>query len=280
MPTAVHGWTLVGYLAATTGAWVVLFYLLHLLPTRHKRVLMAGATFAAGLFYTLEYFLPARAPWLPHGANPLSPLVAPLADALQVVGAFLIALGLINLSRVHGLTIARRRQGWHNSAAFFVAMIAMIVFGLWQSYVPDRAQFRTWLLHGSTVHRVYDVLFDGMYQSLGATVFSVLAFYIASAAYRAFRVRTAEAALMMAAAVVVMLGQVPLGQWLTHGLQGHGWLAHLRVEAVANWLFTTLSMSALTAVGFGLAVGALAMALRIWLGLERGSFFEAGGRKR
>lgn len=79
---------------------------------------------------------------------------------------------------------------------------------------------------------------------------------------------------MMVAAAVCMLGQVPLGMWLTHSLPLSGPLSSLRMEAMANWTLGVISMAGLRAVGFGILVGGLAMSLRIWLSLERGAFFE------
>jgi hypothetical protein len=121
---------------------------------------------------------------------------------------------------------------------------------------------------------VYHVLFHGLFFPLGATTFSLLAFYIASAAYRAFRVHTAEAGLMMAAAFVVMLGQVPVGEWLTHAIPADGTWRFLRLEVVGDWIMKWLNMPAQRGILFGIAVGALAMSLRVWLGLERGTFFS------
>jgi len=272
----VHGTRLLVYVCGTTAAWILLFWVLHLLPARQKRGLIVACTFLAGLFYSLEFFLPAKASWLPGGKNPLSDLVVPMGNAVSVVFAFTLALGLINLCLVHGRSLAQAKPGWHNSLAFFLALISMTVFGLWQSYVKDGPQRTLFGLSGASVHRVDDVLFSGLFQPLGATMFSILAFYIASAAFRAFRVRTAEAAFMMAAAFVVMLGQVPVGYWLTHWLPmpEHNPLGYLRFEVLANWILNNWSMAAIRAIEFGIAVGALAMALRIWLSLERGSFFE------
>jgi hypothetical protein len=124
------------------------------------------------------------------------------------------------------------------------------------------------------VRDLHYVLFFSMFKSLGAAMFALLAFYIASAAYRSFRVRTGEATLMMAAAFIVMLGQIPLGMWLTNRLPQEGELSRLRVEELSHWVLSWVSMAGLRGVLLGIAVGALAMSLRVWLSLERGTFFS------
>jgi len=79
---------------------------------------------------------------------------------------------------------------------------------------------------------------------------------------------------MMAAAFIVMLGQVPIGAWLTHGLPDGGALSFLKLENLSYWILHGPNMAAQRGISFGIEVGALAMALRIILSLERGSFFE------
>src|SRR5262249_20124964 len=121
--------------------------------------------------------------------------------------------------------------------------------------------------------------FEGALQSLDATMFSIIAFYIVSAAYRAFRVRSAEATMLLITAVIVMLGQTAIGQWLTHWIPYDGfWLKlpmrNLHIEAVRDWMLTLANTAAVRAIAFGLGIGGLAVALRIWLGLERGSYFD------
>lgn len=270
---AVHGYHLLLLVAllASMIVWVLAFALLSRLPAGAKKRLVVAATFAAGLFYSVEYFLPAHSRlvwWRMHHSNPLSEWLGPWGSAAQVIAGFTIGLGVINLVLIHGKTIGRLRRGWPNSMAFFAALVAMLVFGIWQSYLPDTAK------PDHLVRIVYRYLFDGFYVSLGAAVFSVLAFYIATAAYRAFRIRTAEAGFMMAAAFIVMLGQIPLGMWLTSGIDRSSIFAPLRVENISGWILAVINMAGSRAILFGVAVGALAMSLRIWLNLERGAFFD------
>jgi hypothetical protein len=105
-------------------------------------------------------------------------------------------------------------------------------------------------------------------------MFSLIAFYIVSAAYRAFRIKSLEAGLMMAAAAIIMLALVPAGTAITNWLPETGFLSIFRIERIGYWLLIGPNMAAQRAIGFGVAVGGLAMGLRIWLSLERGSFFD------
>jgi len=264
-------WLLWTVIIAVSAAWVALLYGLSRLRSREKRRIIIATTFLAGLFYVLEFFLPGKSRiffWTRDHANPLTPFLSSLGEATLAIAGFTLMLGVTNLTLVHGRNILRRQKGWYNSAAFFLALLAMIFFGLWETYGDKAAPF------GKIAHRTYQCLFDGGLVSLEATMFSLLAFYMAAAAYRAFRLRSGEATVLVVAAFLVMLGQVPAGMWLTRGLPAHNWLVNLRVENIALWLLNVVSMAGLRAVNFGVGIGALAMSLRLWLNLERGAFFE------
>ncbi len=43
---------------------------------------------------------------------------------------------------------------------------------------------------------------------------------------------------------------------------------------LGEWVMRWLNMPAQRGIIFGIAVGALAMSLRVWLSLERGTFFS------
>ena len=263
------------------GSFVLLALLHRFLGPRGRRWLIALVTFAGGLYLGLEYFLPVRTKVLwptgipnpnpDRGANILTPGIEPIGIAISIIAAFTVGLGVYSLCQVHGRNVGQRRPGWHNSLAFFLSMVAMLVFGLWTHYLPKAGQASVGAPWPEAVH---EVLFNGLFMPLQAATFSLLAFYIASAAYRAFRIRTAEAGLMMGAAFIVMLGQVPVGAWLTSGLPETGAMAFFRLETLGEWIMSWLNTPAQRAIYFGIAIGGLAMSLRIWLSLERGTFFS------
>lgn len=238
----------------------ILFFILKLVPNRYRKTLVAVITFLAGLIYSVEFFVP---PNPETEKNFLTDAVKQVGEITNVIYAFALGLGVYSLLRFHGRNLARRRPGWHNNLAFFVAFFAMAAAGFWFDAFPSPAS-----------ENLYNTLFDGTVAALGATMFSTIGFYIVSAAYRAFRIRSAEATLMLAAAFVVMIGQVPVGVYLTSGLPATGAVSAFRLENLSYWILNEPNMAAWRAIAFGIEIGALAMALRTWLSLERGSFFD------
>lgn len=195
------------------------------------------------------------------GAAPRSTLLSPVRgqvdNLIVAVGAFSIGLGLISLALVHGRRIRRRAPAWPESAAFFVAVIAMTTVTLYDRLNPDASA-------DDAGKQAYRVLFYGLFQPLGAAMFSLLAAYLVSASYRAFRVRNLEATLMACSAVLIMLGQVPIGHVLTQ------WLPEpVQIPSVMAWVLFVANNAVVRAVNFGVFVGALATAVRIWLSLDR-----------
>ncbi len=240
---------------------VTFLVLLHIfLSPRAKGRLITILTFFAGFFYFLEFLLPAKG-----GENFLTPWREPVGSMLMVVGAFTLPMGVVSILVAHWKNVKTRRKGWYNSVVLFGAILGMAGVAFWKEYAPS-----------PLAQKVYSCFFDGLYIPLGMAMFSTLAFYIVSAAYRAFRVTNIDAALMMGAAVIVMLGQIPFGMWLTSWLPLQGYLSSLRIENISNWFMTVINMSVQRAIGFGLGIGGLAMALRIWFSLERG--MQLGGR--
>ena len=114
----------------------------------------------------------------------------------------------------------------------------------------------------SFYERSEKIILNGLFFPLGASMFSLLAFYISYAAYRSFRIRSLEAACMMLAALLIILGQIP---------QGSIYISESLPE-FRLWIMENLSTPALRAIAFGSAVAGLSLSLRMWLSMDKGSF--------
>lgn len=111
----------------------------------------------------------------------------------------------------------------------------------------------------SNARQINEFIFKAFFTPLGSAMFSLLAFYIATAAYRSFRIRSLEALIMMIPAIIVMLGQIPDGPlYVSEDL-----------PAYRAWLLRTISTPAFRAITFGSLIAALAMSVRMWLSLEK-----------
>jgi hypothetical protein len=109
----------------------------------------------------------------------------------------------------------------------------------------------------SLVNKIYEFLYNGLFNQLGAAMFALLGVYIAAAAYRAFRIQSLESALMMTAALIVMLGQISFGKVLYHDM-----------PALRQWLLEVPNSAAFRAIRLGAGVAGLMLAIRMWLSIE------------
>jgi len=214
-----------------------------------RRRLIAIFTLLAGVYFFCEFFLP-KTIIVGKSAFEFGKYTKEVFDVVRVIFVMSFGLGVINILRVYGYQIVRRRPGWLNAAALILSLFITAIAGLWSEFGAN----------DSVKSFFNDFLFGGLMNNLSSAMFSLLAFYMASAAYRSFRVHNLEAALMMAAALAIMLGQIPLGYWLSAD-----------APQVRNWLMTWISTPAFRGIAFGAMVAGLAMAVRMWLSLEKTS---------
>jgi hypothetical protein len=101
-------------------------------------------------------------------------------------------------------------------------------------------------------------LYDHVFAPCNATMFALLAFFVASAAFRAFRARNVEAGLLLGGAILVMLGRVPIGRLISETL-----------PSIAQWILDVPNNGSRRAIMMGAAIGAITTGMRILLGIER-----------
>ena len=199
-----------------------------------KRILPMAIAIAAGLIVLTDFFI----------YNPqLHALQQILVDWALILAAFTFILGLFNVLTVHFKRIKARQPRWRYSPFLIVAMIAVLVFGLLDFRGPE----------GSMVRGIFwNLIFP-----VQATIASLLAFYVASAAYRAFRARSLESAVLLAVGVIVLLGQVPIGAYLWD-----------RLPTIKAWILEVPTTAGARGIILGVALGTVATGLRVLMGID------------
>ena len=190
-------------------------------------------TFVLGTLFVLEFFVP-------HGA--VKHTVDILREWGLVLAATAFVLGAINVVQVNIPKIKRRDPDWGYRVVLVGSALVMIIAGFWEGK------------EGA----VFSYFFNHVFAPANATMFALLSFFIASAAFRAFRARNLEASLMLGAAILVMIGVIPLGEKIWSGFPD-----------LKSWILDYANNAGRRAIMIGAALGAIATGLRVILGLER-----------
>ena len=196
-----------------------------------------------GIAFVLQYFIPH---W------PFSQLTSWFSDWFSIVAAFAIWLGALNLLKISFQKIARKKTDWGYAVVVIVSFILITVIGFYEGAAFREAGTKfTWL-------------YEFVYTPLSATMFAILAFFVASASYRAFRARNLESTLLLAAGFLVMIGGVPIGDNITSFLP-----ENYQLSQVKSWIMNFPQAAGQRAIMIGIALGLVSTSLRIILGIER-----------
>ncbi len=167
-----------------------------------------------------------------------------------IIGPFALVLGVATLVQTHWIRIRRRAEYWQYSFVVLIGMIVMVAIGI--PFGPS--------------HKAFKWLFMNIQVPMDATMFSLLAFFIASASYRAFRARTLEATLLLVAALIVMIGNAPIGDFIWNKIMPFG---DNLPSTVRQWILENPNLSSRRGVILGVSLGVISQSIRIILGIER-----------
>lgn len=174
---------------------------------------------------------------------------------VTIIGGFTLLLGVVSITRVNLDAVLTRKRDWGYKLLTLISIFAMALPAVLPVSWSD--------LFGTGPGSIYDWLFINLDMPMMATMFATLAFYIASAAYRAFRARNAEATLLLITATVVMLWRVPLGEAFLNLFPGD-------IPGFLNtYVMNGINLAVQRGIIIGAALGAASMSLRIILGIER-----------
>jgi len=199
-----------------------------------RRQLPIIVCFGFGAFMLIQFFIPKRS-FIFAYENVL--------DWMQIIYVFTLLVGVANYIKINSKKVSDKKKGWGYNLIALLGLFSMVILGFAKG--TDQGSPFLWM-------------FNNLQVPMQSTMFSLLAFFVASAAYRGFRARTKEATILLLSAGIVMLGRVPIGEMI-----------HSSVPDLANWILNFPSMAARRGILIGIGLGTISTSLRIILGIER-----------
>jgi len=188
----------------------------------------------AGLLVLADFFIDAAV---------VDALGLYLIRTASVVTAFALILGLTNVATVHFRKIVNRDKSW----GYSVVLLGALVFTLTAGFLTGGP--------GSVLMRR---VFDSVLFPLEATIFSLLAFFLVAAVYRAFRVKSFESGLFVVFGIIVLLGQMPVGALLWDQL-----------PIIKDWVLDVPALAGMRGILLGVGLGTAATGMRVLMGIDR-----------
>ena len=192
------------------------------------------------LIMVVEFFFP-----VPTIVNTIS---GELRTWGAICAAFAMLLGSANIVKVYGNRIIKRADDWEYSVLLLAFLFATIGFGIIEG--QSGTYFR-WLYNNVQVPPA-------------ATVYAVIGFYVVFAAYRAFRARTLEAAILLVTGFLSLMWGSSLGHVIWPG-----------IGTVVPWLVDVPNTAGFR--GYKIAVAIATVAVGSALFLHKQALFQKAG---
>lgn len=205
-----------------------------------KKNIPVVITMVVGLMMIVDYFFQIPA---------INSASAALRSWGVIVSTFALGLGSVNLIGVNirRLKSSEEKRKWQ-SIVLLATLFITTFFGVFLGMNSDATVF----------------MFEGIIKPVDTAMFSMLAFFIGSAAYRAFRFRNVESSILLVVAVIVLLGQIPAGQALFPML-----------PKPAQWIMKSLNVPGQRGIIISSGIAFVGFSLRVILGLERSHLGES-----
>lgn len=228
--------------------------------TKTAPVIIAGLV---GLLMVVSHFSP-----------PALPLEQMAEDWYSIVATIAMLLGGINLCLHHLTKISKNDAGWGFSAVTLISFAVTVTVGLFKvGVVPEsvRNLHMTWSGQFQQEGGAFWWIFQYLLSPIVSTMFALLAFYVASAAFRAFRAKNVEAVLLLFTALIILIGQTKDREFTSLFLPApaQGQSPYVPIADLTEFIRKTFVTAGQRAIMIGVALGVVATSLRILLGLDR-----------
>jgi hypothetical protein len=231
-----------------------------------KRLVPLWLTAGAGIVIIFAYFIPYTQGW---GED--------VSIWFDILAAIAFILGGGNILKIHLRKVSDKNQGWGYSVILLACFLFTLFVGILKIGVHPQPQApaESWGGVYNQVGSPFWWLYEYAFKPLTATMFAMLAFYIASAAFRAFRAKNVEAVLLLGTAFIILLGRTFAGVWLTAWIPDDGPLRGLRIENMTVYIMQVFNTAGSRAIVIGIALGIASTSLKVILGVDR-SYLGSG----
>jgi di/tricarboxylate transporter len=231
-----------------------------------KRTAPLIITALGGFALIVAYFLPATLTW---GEN--------AAVWFDILAAIAFILGGGNLLKIHLKKVSDKVAGWGYSVVCLIAFLITLSAGLFKIGVHPNEQFPDYPFSGTydQVGSVFWWCYEYGFKPLTASMFAMLAFYVASAAFRAFRAKNFEAILLLGTAFIILLGRTAAGVYMTAFIPDDSSFSGLKIENLTVYIMQVFNTAGNRAIMIGIALGVASTSLKVLLGVDR-SYLGSG----
>jgi hypothetical protein len=225
-----------------------------------KRTVPLIITATVGVVLIVSNFIPAFRAWGEEATTFFS-----------IIAAMAFVLGGGSLLKVHLRKISDRNAGWGYSLVVLGTFFATLAVGLLKVGVTPNPAFPNmpWAGDVQAPGTAFWWAYEYTFKPLTSTMFAMLAFYIASAAFRAFRAKNFEAMLLLGTAFIILLGRTFAGYFLTSWIPIDGPFSGLRIEELSVYIMQVFNTAGNRAIIIGIALGIASTSLKILMGLDR-----------
>jgi hypothetical protein len=223
-----------------------------------KRTIPLIIAAVAGYVMVIAFFVPPMISWRETAE-----------EWFNILAAVAMILGGASILGMHLRKVSDQRRGWGFSVVTLAGFFITLYFGMFKIGVPpmrdypDRAWSGDYIEQGAPFWWTFAYIIV----PITATMFALLAFYVASAAFRAFRAKNLEASLLLGTAFIILLGRSYAGTVLT------GWVpdeyAALTLPGLTDTIMGVFNTAGQRAIMIGIALGIAATSLKILLGIDR-----------
>ncbi|MBI4245194.1 MAG: hypothetical protein HY606_13980 [Planctomycetes bacterium] len=213
-----------------------------------KRNLPLLICFVGGLFFALTFYSPTKFSSYSRDMG---------SNAFNIISAIGTFFGILYVIVYNVDRVRKGDKGFGFSLILIVALFVTFVSALF-----SHGEYLT--LEGQLSGIGW--IFMYMYVPLQATMFSLLGFFIASAAYRAFRIKNYLSLILFLTATIVILGRIPFVNDLYKLVAGQH---AIPLSEYVSWILQNPSMIAQRAIQIGITLGMVVVSIKTILGIDK-----------